>query len=194
MAHTINDGYMRFSGYSEWSATHSITSGLAYSPNGAEHLYWPRILDKPPVAQLPIDAVMQSARTASSGNFDAFKRVVQTTYQAGYNFVAVVPLKIFEVAKRNLSNVHLRLHGAKLALENTAFLTGFGALAITLGALGVFLTQADAKGVPSKRAYLRITSYTAMIAGLALVIYSAYMAETAASGLNEVFKDLPAST
>jgi cytochrome c biogenesis protein CcdA len=138
---------------------------------------------------------MQRATGAAPwGNFDAFKRTVQATYQAGYKTITVVPLKVFEIAKTNLSKVHLRLRDAKTVLENTAFLTGFGAIFIALGALGVFLTQANAKGVPSKRIYLRIASYLAMIAGLVLVIYSAIMAETAAGGLNEVFKDLPVST
>lgn len=185
---TTND-FMAFNGYADLTGK-VIKSGLEYTPNGAEHLHWPQILDQPPIAEIPIPTIMERAQGSLAGSFGAFKSLVQTAYHAGHKTISVVPLNVFNVAKKQLSNVHLKLWNARSVLENVAFLNGSGAILIALGVLGIYLTQ-PAAGASSIRNWKRIASYASLAAGLVMVVYATIIANNSANELTEVFRDLP---
>ncbi len=192
MTHKVDTGFMQFCGYADLTGN-VIESGLEYLPtHGAEHIYWPQVLNKPPIAQLPISTIMERAKGSISESFIAFKRVVQTAYQAGHKTISVVPLTVFNVAKKQLSNVHLKLWHARAVLDNVAALNGCGVMFIAIGAIGIYLTQ-PAAGALSQRNWKRIASYASLIAGLVMVIYATMMASSSANELTEVFRNSPTS-
>jgi hypothetical protein len=192
MTNNVNSGVMAFRGYADLTGD-VIKSGLEYVPNGADHIHWPRVLDTPPITELPIPTIMERAQGSIADSFGAFKSVVQTAYQAGYKTISVVPLKVFNLAKKQLSNVHLKLWNVRTVLENVAYINACGAIFIVLGVIGIYLTQ-SAAGASSQINWKRIASYASLIGGLGMVVYATIMASQSANELGEVFRDLPSST
>ncbi len=162
----------------------------------AEFPHWPRVLNCPPAAQVPINKIMAIAQsTATSFNsrpesWGRFKELIQTHQSAGHQTVELVSREVFETAKTHLGIVHWKLYSSIEVMQQSAVLTGVGAALITIGALGVYLTQPKpvvAHEAP-KRSWTRILSYGSLIVGLAMVVFVSYRLQSSSNLLMKNFE------
>lgn len=161
---------------------YSSSKNALFSTENAN--YWPRVLNHPASALFPIEQLKSIAQENPDPESCAnFNKLIQTYQLDGKEKVELVSREVFETAKDHLhkvtdelENVEVKLEDASGFLKTTASMSVLGAALIALGALGVYFTQAStvsAEGKPSQRNYSRILSYVSMVAGLALVVFSA---------------------
>ncbi|HEY5235838.1 MAG TPA: hypothetical protein VIJ14_06645, partial [Rhabdochlamydiaceae bacterium] len=158
--------------------------------------HWPRVLNYPPAASFSINALMKIAKTTATPSnpnpesFGMFKEFIQGEQSARHETVELVFREVLETAKTHLGKIHWKLYHAAEVMQDSAHLTAFGGALITIGVLGVYLTQPEpvAADEAPKRNWTRILFYGATVTGLALIALATYRLQASANLIMKNFE------